>query len=185
MTAQSWPAQFFSLADWEKLPEDSSRRYELVEGVMHVTPRPTLAHQHVLGSLVWQLRQQLPSELTVLPEVEVLVESGPLGESGSLPTVRVLDIVVVDTVAVVPGLARLDSRDIHLAVEILSPGTRRTDRVTKLSEYAEAGIPAYWLIDPETSTVSAMTLVDGAYQPSPTFQVAEHRVQVDVPPLFA
>jgi Uma2 family endonuclease len=34
-----------------------------------------------------------------------------------------------------------------LAVEILSPSSLRTDRVIKFAEYADAGIPHYWMID--------------------------------------
>ncbi|WP_306796082.1 Uma2 family endonuclease [Nocardia sp. XZ_19_369] len=34
-----------------------------------------------------------------------------------------------------------------LVVEIVSPGSRRTDYVMKRSEYADAGIPHYWIID--------------------------------------
>jgi Uma2 family endonuclease len=34
-----------------------------------------------------------------------------------------------------------------IAVEVLSPGSRRTDRVVKRSEYADAGIPHYWILD--------------------------------------
>ncbi len=32
-------------------------------------------------------------------------------------------------------------------MECLSPGTSRTDRVAKRSEYADAGIPHYWILD--------------------------------------
>ena len=60
---------------------------------------------------------------------------------------------------------RLDAADVLLAVEISSPGTRRTDRVTKLTEYADAGIAAYWLVDLDPpTTLTAYTLVDGDYE---------------------
>lgn len=35
-----------------------------------------------------------------------------------------------------------------LAVEVLSPGTRETDRTEKLVEYAQAGVHEYWIVDP-------------------------------------
>ncbi len=35
-----------------------------------------------------------------------------------------------------------------LAIEILSPESRERDRGKKFYEYAEAGVPEYWLIDP-------------------------------------
>jgi Uma2 family endonuclease len=37
--------------------------------------------------------------------------------------------------------------DVVLAVEVLSPGSRRLDRVLKRAEYADAGIPHHWIVD--------------------------------------
>ncbi|WP_425315232.1 Uma2 family endonuclease [Tsukamurella pseudospumae] len=37
--------------------------------------------------------------------------------------------------------------EVIIVVEILAPGTRLLDRVTKRSEYATAGIPHYWIVD--------------------------------------
>ena len=39
-----------------------------------------------------------------------------------------------------------------LAVEIVSPESRQRDRVTKVEEYAQAGVGEFWLIDPLEST---------------------------------
>ncbi|HEY6423191.1 MAG TPA: Uma2 family endonuclease [Pseudonocardiaceae bacterium] len=52
-----------------------------------------------------------------------------------------------------------------LFVEVLSPSTRRIDRLSKLSAYEEAGVPSYWLVDPdpETPSLHALDLVDGHY----------------------
>jgi Uma2 family endonuclease len=67
-------------------------------------------------------------------------------------------------------LRRFDGGDLLLAVEVVSPGSERTDRVTKQSEYAEAGVPTYWLVrlQPDVS-LTEHRLVDGAY-----VVVAEH-----------
>lgn len=43
------------------------------------------------------------------------------------------------------GLLR--ATEVVLAVEIISPGARRMDTVIKRGEYADAGIPYYWIID--------------------------------------
>jgi len=37
--------------------------------------------------------------------------------------------------------------EVVVAVEIGSPGSKRTDHIAKRSEYADAGIPYYWIVD--------------------------------------
>jgi Uma2 family endonuclease len=50
-------------------------------------------------------------------------------------------------------------------VEIMSPGSRRTDTIIKRAEYADAGIPHYWILelDPRPS-VTAYELEAGGYR---------------------
>lgn len=47
--------------------------------------------------------------------------------------------------------------------EVLSPSTAARDRVTKRHLYARAGIPYYWLIDPEARVLEALALRDGVW----------------------
>jgi Uma2 family endonuclease len=155
-----WPDHLLSLAEWQALPEDSSRRHELIEGVLLVVPRPSPLHQHAMVRLAAGLSAQLPDELTALADVEVVIDAeGPA-------TVRAPDLVVVRWSLAQQNPARLAADDVLLAVEIVSPGTGRTDRVTKLAEYADAGIGGYWVIDldPPATTMTAYTLVDGDYE---------------------
>ena len=51
-----------------------------------------------------------------------------------------------------------------LAVEVLSPSTRRRDLVEKRAKYEAAGVPSYWVVDPEVPSVLALKLIDGRYQ---------------------
>lgn len=52
-----------------------------------------------------------------------------------------------------------------LVVEIISPGSRRTDRVDKFHEYEKAGIPEYWIFDPDRRTSEFYRLRNGVYEP--------------------
>ncbi len=47
--------------------------------------------------------------------------------------------------------------------EVLSPATAARDRVHKRALYARAGVPHYWLIDPEARVIEALALRDGAW----------------------
>jgi Uma2 family endonuclease len=159
LSIATWPDHLLTLDEWDALPEDTVQRFELVEGILLVAPKPTPLHQWAMVRLCAQLDAQLPDELKALADVEVLVEAG------FPPTVRAPDIVVIPTAVARRNPARLDAADVLLAVEIVSPGSRRTDRVTKPAEYADAGIRHYWVIelDPPV-TLTGHLLVEGGYE---------------------
>ncbi|MCE7007948.1 Uma2 family endonuclease [Kibdelosporangium philippinense] len=159
MSSVMWPDHLLSLADWDALPEDNSRQYELAEGVLQVSPRPVHNHQWAISELLYQLRSQLPAELRVLPEFELVVfDNDP-------PTVRVPDLMVIPAVVGKTNPARVKGEAVLLAVEVISPGSRRIDRMTKLKEYAEAGIPDYWIVDLDAPvSITAFQLIDGDYE---------------------
>ena len=51
-----------------------------------------------------------------------------------------------------------------LAVEVLSPSTRRHDREVKMRRYAALAIPHYWIVDPEGKWIACYGLTGNAYQ---------------------
>ncbi len=176
----SWPNRLLTLAEWEALPEAEGVRLELVEGLVVMAPMPLSWHQRAGMRLGYRLDEQLPRALTALAAVEVVVSDPP-------PTVRIPDVVVTTDSVVARNPPRVAAADVLLAVEILSDGTRRVDRMVKFAEYAEADIPQYWIIDLGTpTTLVAYTLVDGDYQLSGEhagpveLQVAGHPVTVDL-----
>lgn len=142
MTSSAWPDHLLDLDEWDALPEDASRRFELVEGVLMVSPRPRLRHQETVTALAGALRAALPGDLRAVTEIEVVLDDR------SPPTVRVPDIAVLPA-ACLDDRARCAASELVAVVEVLSPGTMRTDRVAKMAEYADAGIAAYGIVDPE------------------------------------
>ncbi len=50
-----------------------------------------------------------------------------------------------------------------LAIEILSPGTRKTDEVAKRKLYERFGVREYWIVDPELDAIKIYRHVDGAF----------------------
>ena len=50
-----------------------------------------------------------------------------------------------------------------LVVEVVSPSSRRYDRVVKARWYAEIGVPEYWIVDPESRTVERLVLTEGRW----------------------
>ncbi|RSM38578.1 Uma2 family endonuclease [Amycolatopsis balhimycina DSM 5908] len=158
MSVMEWPHHLLSLDDWMELPATREFHVEVVEGVLLVSPRPLSLHQRAVARLTYWLDEQIPGEFTALHETEMVVAEVPL-------TVRVPDVMVVPTALVETNPARLAVGEVRLAVEVLSEGSKRTDRVMKFSEYAEAGIEHYWIVDLD-SPVSMTTyrLIDEDYE---------------------
>ncbi|MGH3519832.1 MAG: Uma2 family endonuclease [Haloechinothrix sp.] len=159
MSVTPWPDHLLTLDEWDRLPEDNSRRYELVEGVLIVAPRPAYRHQRAVWRLAAQLEPQLPARWGVLADAEIAIDAG------SPPTVRVPDVLVVPEAAIGANWPRCTPEDAVLVVEIVSPGSERTDRTTKFAENAEVGIEHYWIVDLDgPPTLAAYRLIDGEYE---------------------
>jgi Uma2 family endonuclease len=128
---------------------DDGRRYELLDGVLVVSPSPFVAHQWVSTQLATALTSACPRELRVL--------HAPLDVRLSDDTVVRPDIVVVR--ADDARARRLTGIPV-LAVEVLSDSTRRYDLLLKRSRYERAGIPSYWVVDPDTLEITVWELAD-------------------------
>ena len=61
-----------------------------------------------------------------------------------------------------------------LVVEVVSPDDPGRDLVRKRSDYAEAAIPEYWIVDPATETITVLTLAGGAYVERGVFDREAH-----------
>ena len=57
-----------------------------------------------------------------------------------------------------------------LVVEVVSPDDPDRDLVQKRTDYAEAGIPEYWIADPRDETILVLALADGAYRELGTYR---------------
>ena len=138
-------------ADLANLP-DEGHRLELVDGVLIVSPSPSMPHQSVLLELAVQLRAVCP------PELKVYV--APLDVTYAEDTVLQPDLLVVDRPA--PDQLTLVAGPV-LAIEVLSPSTRHLDLAFKRARYEAAGCPSYWVVDPMQPSIVCWELQDWAY----------------------
>lgn len=137
--------------DLEELPSDG-HRYELVDGVLVVTPAPSEPHQSAVVALAVLLAGLCP------PELKLLV--APFDVRLAADTVLQPDVLVCRR-------GDLTRRNLPaspvLAVEVLSPSTRRIDLALKRSRYEAAGCPSYWVVDPDVPSIVAWELHGSAY----------------------
>jgi Uma2 family endonuclease len=142
--------------EFRQLPDDG-KRYELIQGKVHLSPAPSIRHQCVLGNL----------HQTLGP----FVVRNRLGEVFVAP----VDVRLSEDTALQPDLIFVSKERVEiveenfidgppdLVVEILSPSTAAHDRATKLNLYAVAGVPWLWLIDPLARTVEVLKLEGTKY----------------------
>jgi Uma2 family endonuclease len=107
-------------------------RYELIEGELLVTPSPGDPHQLAIGELF----------LLISPYVDQQ-EPGLTFLSSSDVTLRA-DCVAQPDLYVTPAS---QAESLLLAVEVVSPSSVRTDRVTKRDFYMDSGVAEYWVVD--------------------------------------
>lgn len=134
-------------------------RFELSpEGALSVMPPADSEHAAIASRiLVWLAMAGWPAD-QILQAVGVKIP-GPTGDGGRIPDLTVWS-------APQPRSVWLALSDLLLAVEIVSPGSAATDEVVKLREYAQAGIPRYWMVERDPAqTVTLYALgSDGAYE---------------------
>lgn len=141
------PVHLLTVAEYVELGETEPGYTELVEGRLLMSPSPVPDHNVALFELAVQLRPQVPEHLEVIQDVDVDLELAPADGPGFS---RRPDLVVVQRsarrrVRETGGLIR--AAEVVVVIEIVSPGSRRTDHVVKRGEYADAGIPHYWIVD--------------------------------------
>jgi Uma2 family endonuclease len=136
------PTRLYTVDDVRAIPDDFNR-YEVIDGELFVTPAPGTQHQRILARLFLLLgnhvRQHHLGEILFAPTDVVF---------GAMTMVEP-DILFLATDA----LDRVTERDIQgaptLAVEVLSPSTKRTDRGRKRALYQSQGVSEYWVVDPQ------------------------------------
>ncbi len=149
------PATKLTYEDYRHIPDDE--RYELLDGELVMSPSPNRAHQRIDTKLGWRLAQ--------------FVEERDLGEVYSAP----FDVVLSEVDVVQPDLLFVSNERAYiitednirgapdLVVEILSPSTAERDRTFKRMLYARYGVPEYWLVDPDSRTITILRLDAGVY----------------------
>ena len=145
-------SEHHSVVEYLSGPEELTRK-ELVWGIVREPAAPNCNHQAVVVRAL----------LVLAP----FVARHALGRVLVSPVDVVLDeqkalVLQPDIVFVAAARASIVRDRIwagpDLVVEVLSPGTRRRDTITKRRWYRRYGVHEYWIIDPVSKTVEVSTL---------------------------
>lgn len=147
----------FTVDDLEAMPDDGNR-YELIDGMLLVSPAPSRRHQRFLLKLAFTLEAACTSEFEVLP--------APFAVRPSKSTELQPDVLVARKQDLTEKLLPVAP---VLAVEIFSPSSVINDLNNKKAAYERLGVASYWVIDPQQPAMIVFELDEsGRY-----LQVAE------------
>lgn len=144
------PSTHWTIARVRALPDDG-KRYEVIDGELYVSPSPTWEHQAAVQELFILLHSYLASTdigRVVLSPADVEFRDDRMVEP---------DLFVVP---LVDGRAPRNWQEagrLLLAVEIISPGTARVDRVIKRRLYQQERVPEYWIVDVTSRLIERWT----------------------------
>ena len=137
------------------LTDHSNRLIEFTDGCIEELPMPTFTHQSVLAFLYDLFRAYLKPRggVVLFAALRLRVRPGKFREP---------DLLLLRD--------RTDRRcqdryweGADLVVEVVSPDNPDRDLVEKRADYAEAGIPEYWIADPRDETIRVLSLQGAAY----------------------
>ena len=152
--ALSFPHQ----GEWteeEYLSREFDGLVEYSDGVLEFLPMPTWWHQYMvdfLHSLLKQFVQPRSLGYTAFAPLRVRIRHGKYREP--------------DVLFVTPSRFRglnhpAEGADLVMEIVSGSADDRERDLVEKRADYAAVGIPEYWIVDPETETITVLVLPDG------------------------
>ena len=149
-----WLTGKLTSAMWDELPETICRRIEVIGGQVVFMQAPSRDHQKA-ASRFWVALHGLATKhaantgqcLDSSPDADLRLENAPLHHRR--PDVIVFRCIERDAV---PSPA-----DTLLVIEVVSPTSRVTDKIDKLGEYAEAGVPHYWIVETRNGAISSVT----------------------------
>ena len=141
--------QKLTYVDYAAFPDDGLRR-EIIDGEVFVTPAANTRHQNIVGRIFVAMATHLSTR------------------GGGQVFVAPYDVVLSDDNVVQPDIVFVETSRLNvitdanirgiptLVVEVVSDP--RHDRVRKRDLYGSAGVPVYWIVDPDADRVEVYRL---------------------------
>ena len=163
----------FTWDEFIALPDDDRR--ELIDGELVEVELPNMAHEKAVAGLIGALTRYTDRRggLVLGSGFKIRVSA----HRGVMPDVQLYVAANEPSVDQVQGLVR--GRP-DLVVEILSPSSRRYDRMIKLRYYASLEVPEYWIVDVDARLLERLVLTDAGY----VLAAAHERDEIVTSPRF-
>jgi Uma2 family endonuclease len=135
---------------------DDGFKYQVINGVVVMSPSPTPRHQVVLSKLIVLIEAFLSKHpgARLFPDIDVRFGADLVYRP---------DLVVIRKDRLPKPLRRIDVVP-DLIVEIVSPGSEALDQRTKRADYERLGVAEYWIVAVEGDvSVRMLRLESGRY----------------------
>ena len=143
-----------TIGEYFRLPETTAA-HNLINGRLYKSPSQLANHQRIvltIGHALVEYARQAGGEAFIAP-MDCHLPDGNVLQPDALYIRAANSDIVQDHVIGAPDLV----------VEVLSRGTRRFDRTTKLEIYARNGVLEAWLVDPDSETVIVFSGEGGSW----------------------
>ncbi len=134
--------QAVTLAEFEAMEKQEGLTYELIDGVVMMSPRPAIKHQRISGNIYHELRTILKGRnCEPIQEIDLVLE-----QNNFVPDLMVVCDENLDE------MIHYDKPPL-IVVEIISPSSGSRDYFVKRRAYKELGVQEYWIVSPEEKCI--------------------------------
>jgi Uma2 family endonuclease len=138
------------------LTDRTNRLIEFSDGSLDVLPAPTDEHQGILGCLLDEVKacSAMGNGVVRFSPLRLRLREGRIREPDLLALLDRND----------PRRSNRYWSGADLVMEVVSPDKPERDLIEKRRDYAEAGIPEYWIVNPMNRTITVLTLDGEVYR---------------------
>ena len=143
---------------FDMLPEGTLA--ELIDNRLYMSPTPIFQHQKITK----EITKQLDKIIEETGKGTVIISPFDVKLDSSRNAVQPDIVVILKTN---PNQINKEGKYFgvpDLLVEILSPGNKDHDLITKKDLYEKFGVKEYWVIDPETKLALGFALKENRYE---------------------
>jgi len=135
-----------TLADFEAMEKQEGLTYELIDGVVMMSPRPAAKHQKTSGNIYYELRNVLKGKnCEPIQEIDLVLE-----QQNFVPDLMVVCNENLD------DMIRYENPPL-IIIEIVSPSSASRDHIIKREAYEELGIQEYWIVSPGEKCITVFS----------------------------
>ncbi|EHQ89895.1 Uma2 family endonuclease [Desulfosporosinus youngiae] len=173
----------YTYADYLTWPE--GERWEIIDGVPYMQAAPSWQHQAISGNIFGQFYEYLKGKSCQIFAAPFDLCIPEFNESDE----KISNVISQPDIVVICDKSKLRKTGFfgvpELIIEIISPSTARTDKITKFNKYEKVGVKEYWIVEPEQKIVSVFLLQENNRYGRPNVFSEEDQITVSIFPDLA